>query len=594
MNIVQVIPISSGLPAERLTYFSGKTLEPGAIVLVEVRKQSIPAVVVEVAPANLHKTALRQSSFRPKKLGPILQPHFFSRPFLRAIEVTANFFLVPPGAIVETIIPINLILNQKNLVGPEIKKKQSEKNNFPSERSALQQPRSERITFYKGLIRSEFARGRSVFLCLPIGVAVERWQANLSKGIEEYTHPFAGASASTKLLERAKRAISERHPILIIGTPRFLGLPRTDLGTIIVENEASPYYKLTRRPYLDIRRLAEELAIAHGWQLVFGDTILRAETRQRLETGGLIPGAAIKQRLFSPVTAEIIQSPPPVGKTTPAISGPVAEIIERGRQAGERIFILAARRGLAPITTCDDCGRLVACQHCQAPMVLHPARETKPGEERQNFFLCHQCEERRPAKEACRYCSSWRLRPRGRGASEVVTEAKQRWPDSPIYEVSSDATTTTRQVSTVMTQFQKTGGLLVGTELAMAFLNQSPAISLVLGLDSLFTVPDFRLNEKIFHLLSIIREETEQRLVIETRNPDQPIFRHLVSGLLGEFEREELAARKTFGYPPFTLLVKVSLTGSRDLVETEMKKFDSQFAEWKPDIFDAWGGDRNK
>ena len=80
-----------------------------------------------------------------------------------------------------------------------------------------------------------------------------------------------------------------------------------------------------------------------------------------------------------------------------------------------RIFLYAARKGMASITICGDCGNNVVCLECGSSVVLH-TKETG------NFFLCHRCGERRSAEEVCKVCGSWKLMPLGIGIEKVKGE----------------------------------------------------------------------------------------------------------------------------------------------------------------------------
>ena len=67
-----------------------------------------------------------------------------------------------------------------------------------------------------------------------------------------------------KIIEVWNKIMKEDHPVVIIATGSFLSLPRNDIETIVVERESNKTYKIPRRPYLDIRRVAEIIAEKKG------------------------------------------------------------------------------------------------------------------------------------------------------------------------------------------------------------------------------------------------------------------------------------------------------------------------------------------
>jgi primosomal protein N' len=54
--------------------------------------------------------------------------------------------------------------------------------------------------------------------------------------------------------------MKEKHPVVVIATGGFLSIPREDIETLVIEREASRFYKILRRPYLDVRHVAEIFA----------------------------------------------------------------------------------------------------------------------------------------------------------------------------------------------------------------------------------------------------------------------------------------------------------------------------------------------
>jgi primosomal protein N' len=85
----------------------------------------------------------------------------------------------------------------------------------------------------------------------------------------------------------------------VIATGGFLSLPRHDLETIVVEREASRFYKIMRRPFLDVRQVAETYATKNGMRIFFADNFLRLETLYRHEEGELVEASPFKFRSLS-------------------------------------------------------------------------------------------------------------------------------------------------------------------------------------------------------------------------------------------------------------------------------------------------------
>ena len=74
----------------------------------------------------------------------------------------------------------------------------------------LQSDDEERYATYRGLIREEFAKGRSVFFCLPGAEDLLNAKSTLEKGIEKYTQNHR------RILARRKSSISRTQILSMI------------------------------------------------------------------------------------------------------------------------------------------------------------------------------------------------------------------------------------------------------------------------------------------------------------------------------------------------------------------------------------------
>ncbi len=577
MQVLTVIPIARGVFKDHLDYFSSKPIKPGAIVEVAVGKRLIKALVVKATPAAQVKSGLRQADFVLKKIGAIKNQQFFSPIFIKAIEDMSNYSGYPLGPVLTSLTPQVILdhcdeleaANYQPVIGPGLK----------GEKQLLQDTDDDRLSFYKSLIREEFARGASVFLCLPTAIDLEQVMSSLGRGIEEYTVALHHQLATKTLIANWQKAIASTHPLLIVGTPTFLCLPRLDVKTVIIDKESSPAYKSPARPFTDYRRLAEYLSERGNIRLIFGDLLLRVETLERAERD-LVMASNPRQRLISEAVSKLY------GVSGDVIIGEEAE--EQLRHAAnnnERTVILAGRRGLAPLIICDDCAEPVVCGRCQSPLVLHQAKKGSSIKEA-NWFLCHKCGERRSAEEKCHHCQGWRLRALGIGIERVAEELETRFPKVNIFIMDSDRIKTRKQAEELIKRFGETpGSFLLGTEMALHYLTHEMENTLALGLDSLFSLPDFRVNERLFALLSRLRLLATKRFAIQTRYPAEPLFDQVIKGNLLDFYRQEIKERRQFDYPPFKLLIKVSREGEKAATQEALKKLSGLLAAYEPVVF---------
>lgn len=575
MELIHVIPLSRGVFRDQLTYFSAKPLPAGALVEIPLRQKFIPALVVESEPVTAARAALRSAAYALKKIRTLKAPPLVRPEFVAAARAAADRAAASLGPVLRALLPQAILAQAANL-RPEAKNFPEPADNLAApEIAVLQDADEHRISFYRSLIREHFARGASVIFCLPSVAELEKFFQQLERGIAEYTFVLHAQLAAKEQLGRWQAALRSRHPILALVTPSFLSLPRPDLATIILEREPSEHYERPARPHFDWRVLATELARHYRARLIFADLTLSLPTFYAAANRLYQPLAPLKQRIAGAENSRLLphQGGAPLGPEL------LAELTE-GVAGRDKILVLANRRGLAPLVVCEDCGATVLCRRCQSPVALHElSREEK-------IFFCHHCGGKRSAKENCAVCQSWRLKELGVGSARVEQLLSAALAPTRIWRFDSDTIKTPAAGRKLMDQFLAApGGLLVATEMALAFLPRPVDFVVALGLDGLFARPDYRTQEILFRLVVRLRALARRRFVLQTRFADEALFAHALRGDLANFYREEIASREQFGYPPFKLLIKV--TGE---TPEAVKGLKTKFAAWQPLIYPSFLG----
>jgi len=585
MNIITVAPIRRGVSINELSYFTTEDVPPGALVTVPIRGRLSPALVMRSVPAESMKGDIKRAKFTIKKLDKVHAKNFFRREFIEACEKTGVYFAATTGAVIHSAFPSALLLSKKAVPVAPINDRPRRKG----ESKIFQADDKERFATYKSHIREVFARGASCYFVLPSIQDIEHSYSELEKGIQEYTFILHGGLSKKELESRWEKIVTLKHPVLIIGTPLFLSVPRNDIESIIVDRESAGAYTLQTRPYVDLRIFAEEFAKAIGSDILFGDMFLRAETLYRREQGEIEAFMRPKYRLPSTAKQHIVDmralgEQPAVGKI--AIASPtLVELIEDVRKKGTHCFIMGVRRGFAPMTVCGDCGTVVTCTRCSAPAVLHK----KHGKDELNVFLCHRCGLQQSTEYTCPHCGGWRLTPLGIGVTQAEESIRIRFPDASIFRMDKDVVKKHSEAQKIMREFYETpGSILIGTEMAVPYLTEPVSTVAILSVNSLLTIPDFRMSERVFRLLLQLRERAREHFVIQTRDMSVPIFELATSGNIGEFLRTELENRSQLGYPPFSTLIKFTYEGRKSEGQNVMSEIEKIFGAYHPVTFPSF------
>ncbi len=575
-----------------LLIFTKEAVPVGSVVMVPIRTREVPAIVLEVKEVSDMKSILKSSDYAVRKIARIKPQHIWSSAYIKAVIATARFSAQGLGETLLAVTP-KAILDaylEKTLMDVPALEKANVEISHHSPVLATQSDTKIRMESYQRLVRESFVRGESIFICVPTILDVENIAQILGHGIEDYTYSFHSGVTKKRLLNDWKDIQNAQHAILVIATPQYLMLPHT-FTTIVLDEEHSHAWKTLKRPFIDMRVFAEYYAKELGSTLILGAPILRPETHKRIEGGEVNEYGTIAHHALSEIESFIID--PRIEekdlkertgrRSLSIISEQVRCEIERAQENRKSTLLIAVRKGLAPITSCGDCGTLIKCPACDTPLVIH-----KHGDEGR-IYSCHSCGfMRRPEgadHETCPTCGGWRLEPLGLGIERIEEEVAMLFPDAQRFIFDGDHIKTLTQARKCITEFEKTpGAILIATPMAVPYISTVSHTSII-SIDSLFAIPDIRMNERIFALILSLREKTLINLMVQTRTDDTTILKSALKGDLVSFIEEELALRKAFSYPPYGTIIKVTLRSSSKSARTdmpaEMERFKNFLTEYE-------------
>jgi primosomal protein N' (replication factor Y) len=173
-------------------------------------------------------------------------------------------------------------------------------------------------------------------------------------------------------------------------------------------------------------------------------------------------------------------------------------------------------------------------------------------------FICPQCD-----NEVHRYA--------GIGTERVEEELRRLLPTLRCIRMDADTTRRKNAHWDMLEDFK--GGraqVLLGTQMIAKGLD-IPNVTLVgvISADTSLSLPDFRAGERTFQLLTQVsgragRGARPGKVIVQTYNPDHYAVEAAVRGGAKSFYRQEIAYRREASYPPFSRLVNLVTTASRE------------------------------
>ena len=569
MKVVEVVPIVKGFPRETLSYFSKESFSPGSFVKIPLRNGNILGIVESSVDVSQKKSLIKRANFPLKKIS-LAPKQALSKSFMKAVLDTASFYATSSGSVLGT------LLTKFYLENPNFLKKNTRSKIEANEVKLVQLSEEERYREYRGAIRESFAKGSSVMFIAPTKKDLDKAKNSLNMGIEKFVYSTAGLTPKG-LKKMFLKIHEEKHPILLITSMSNCVFDRPDLDLIIVERENSRSYRGLKRPFLDYKMFLKNYTKECGKTLIFGDSMLSLEAlwlEKESIYGAVTP---LTWRLKDNASGEIIDMREK--KEFEVISEKLQRRIKMSLTENKKIVLFGVRKGVSSTTACSDCGSLLVCKKCSSPLVLHTQQVQG---ETINYYKCHHCGAKRTSETRCDTCQSWKLTPLGIGIDTIARECKDKMPEVNIFILSKEHTPTkTKAVETVKRFFDTPQSILIGTEMAIEYLESVPTVGVV-SLDSLFSIPNFYINERIFYLVTRLKEITSENFLIQTRNAGVNILEWATAGNVLDFYRSEIEEREALHYPPFSYFIKVILENTIDKIEAKSVELKNDFELFNP------------
>ena len=336
---------------------------------------------------------------------------------------------------------------------------------------------------------------------------------------------------------------------IVVGARSAVFAPIRGLGLIVVDEEHDPSYKQDSDPRYDARTVAAKRVALEGAVAVFGSATPRPESwavLERLELGGRI-GARLP-------SVRVVDLRREAGYP---LSAPLLEALRGVADRRGKAILLLNRRGVAPALHCRACGTTIRCPNCDVSLVLHGDASLR----------CHHCGFETTSPANCEVCGSPDLARLGAGTQKLERELAREVPELELIRLDADAVAKPEQLAASLRRFAEShGAVLLGTQMvAKGHHFAGVELAAVVDADTGLALPDFRAEERTFQLITQLAgrsgRDAPGRVIVQTYQPDSRAVAHAARHDVGRFLAEELERREALGYPPYTHLVRIVVTG---------------------------------
>ena len=444
---------------------------------------------------------------------------------------------------------------------------------------------SGKTEIYIKLARETLNKGKNVLYLVPEIALSRQLECRLETHFGETLMTYHSGKTSVQ-----KRTIAERISkagnggYIVLGTRSSIFLPHHSLGLIIVDEEHDNSYKQdSPAPYYNGRDTALMLSVIHTTQDSRCNILLGSATPSLEERYNCLMGRHIlvelTERFHGSENSEIEIIDTRAERRKNGMKGnfsrKLIDQIQRALDSGEQVMILRSRRAWAPVLQCENCGDMPKCPHCNVSLSMHKS-------EKGNFISCHHCGYKATYSHTCAKCGG-AYKTIGAGTQKIEEEAKNLFPEAEIARLDSDISQNKTKENQIIKDF--TEGriqILIGTQIVTKGFDFSMlTLVAVIAADTLIGMQDFRADEKAVQLLEQFRgrcgrREKKGRLIIQTSQPEHPVYQSIAQNTSSTFSDFLLTERKDFGFPPYSRIIEVNI---KDIFEDRVERMSTKFAK---------------
>ena len=419
---------------------------------------------------------------------------------------------------------------------------------------------SGKTVLYMEMARRLLEQGKSVlFLAPEVALACQLYRT-VARRFPHIRTIFYHGYQSPKKREASFRELAEGEgPVLVVGTRSAVFLPLPALGMVVMDEEHDESFKQEDRLAYHAKEIAWfRMGRAKGL-LLLGSATPDVKTFQAARAG-LIRVSTLKERVGDARLPDVeLVNITDLSNSKQLLSDRVREAVRETVKSGEQVIVMLNRRGYAPLMYCLDCGETVRCPDCEVGMTYHKGRER---------LVCHYCGRTYSYPLTCRKCGGANFIPMGEGTEQLEEALADLLPeDVKVLRLDRDATRRQERLEEILGAFGRgEAQVLVGTQM-ISKGHHFPGVTLVVVADGDLglNLPDYRSSERTFQLLVQVagragRGEHPGRVLIQTRNPDHPIWKEILGGDYQGFFDREVSRRTLFRYPPFSHMALVRIS----------------------------------
>ncbi len=424
---------------------------------------------------------------------------------------------------------------------------------------------------YLNIIDNALKNGKTAIMLVPeIALTPQMLKQLRARFDKEAAILHSGLSAGERFDEWWRIRSGEAK--VVIGARSAIFAPISNVGVIIIDEEHDGSYVSEGNPRYSTLGIAKFRAQYNNAKLVLGSATPSIESFLRAKSNVYnlveLPDR-VNKRALPDIEIVDMRSEIRRGNNSPFSSALVSEI-ESVLKNKKQCILFLNQRGYSKSVICTECGHVQKCEACDVSLTYH--RED-------NALLCHYCGAKYKMISSCTACGSKFLRFGGTGTERVVDELKKLFPSAKILRMDRDTTQKKEGHFEILNDFSEgNADILVGTQM-VAKGHDFPNVTLVgiLDADMSLYFSDYRSSERTFQLLTQVsgrsgRGSEPGKVVLQTYSPEHFVLKCATKYDYENFFNREVSIRSATGFPPFTVIIRLLVSGGNEESTLEVTK----------------------
>ena len=417
---------------------------------------------------------------------------------------------------------------------------------------------SGKTEIYIQLIKEQLKAGKQVLYLLPEIALTTQIVERLLKIFAGNMGVYHSKYSDNERVEVWKGVLEDQINF-VVGVRSSVFLPFSNLGLIIVDEEHETSYKqLDPAPRYHARDVALFLGRLHKAKTLLGSATPSLESYYLSQTGKYSYvrldkryGTSVLPEIKLVNTRQERKNKTLTGNFTSVLIHELKETIDAGKQ----VLLFQNRRGYSPFVICQTCGWIPQCEQCAVSLTYHMYSDE---------LRCHYCGYKTYIPTMCKACGSTQINTVGFGTEKIEEDLKLILPEARAKRMDLDTTRSRYSYLQIINSFdQGDMDILIGTQMITKGLDFGNVLMVgIMDADQILNFPDFRSVEKAFQMMSQVsgragRREQKGLVIVQTSNPEHPVFEKVIHNDYAGMADQELNERKQFNYPPFSRIIEI-------------------------------------